>query len=274
MSNKPTNVIKNNATKRRATISNKGRFPRILKFARKSRWVSTTTKKPMGREVALSGPALATLRKNPGLIRAFFRARKYALRPYGKGKSGDVVVERLTDTSQGRRENKFYQERTGSGFRQGRTGSEFYKVTYKGRSFFAKEYKLGKTGELFIPEYDLPSAQRKAMKKTKEFLRKNKRKYPDFVVANFQLAYTGRSNALFVTDYYDLIPANKYLMPTSEKTSQQRARIEILAGELIEHGIGDVHTNTFYSPSLKKFVIVDMRDVTEDLMHNRTSGKK
>ena len=103
---------------------------------------------------------------------------------------------------------------------------------------------MGKTGELFIPEYDLPSAQRKAMKKTKEFLRKNKRKYPDFVVATFQLAYTGRSNALFVTDYYDLIPANKYLMPTSEKTSQQRARIEILAGELIEHGIGDVHTNT------------------------------
>ncbi len=221
------------------------RFPKVFTPKRNSMWVSKSTNEVLTREVAFSGPAISVFKRNPKIVQDFLRAKRFSLRPHRKAKIGEVLVENLT------------------GNVHGETGSGFYKVTYKGRSFFVKEYKFGKTGKQFVPEWDLPSAQRRAMSRAKLFLKKHKNKYPEFIVSNFHLAFTGRSSALFVMDYHDLISARNYLMPSSEKNVQMRTRIDTLAGELERIGISDIQNNTFYSPSLKKFVLVDLRNTKE-----------
>lgn len=221
------------------------RFPKVLPQRKNSRWVSKTTNEAMRKEVAISGPALSIFKKNPSIIRDFLRAKRFSLRPHGKAKIGEVLVENLT------------------GNVCGYTGSGFFKVTYRGSSLFVKEYKYGRTGKDFVPEWDLPSSQRKAINRAKLFLKKHKGKYPDFVISNFHLAFTGRSRAFFVTDFHDLIRATEYLMPSSKKNVQMRAKIDTLAEELSNIGVSDVFNNTFYSPSLKKFVLVDLRNTRE-----------
>lgn len=222
------------------------RFPKVFTPKRNSMWVSKTTNESVKREVAFSGPALSLLKKNPRILKDFLRAKRFSLRVNRKAKIGEVLVENLT------------------GNVAGETGSGFYKVTIKGRSFFVKEYKFGRTGKHFVPEWDLPSAQRKAFNRARLFLKRHKQKYPEFIVANFHLSFTGRSSALFVTDFHDLISARNYLMPSSEKNVHMRARIDTLAGELEKLGISDIINNTFYSPSLKKFVLVDLRNTKDN----------
>lgn len=222
------------------------RVPKVVQKTRPSSWV-TAARSAIPREVELSTLGQKLLAKNPKIVSDFFLAKK-RVTSENEVRVGSVRVSRVIGG--------------------GTTGTSFFKLRIGSHSFFVKEFVFGKTRPAFVPSYDLPVFQKKAITVAKSFIKRHKR-YEKFMVADFHLAFTGRNKAYLITEFMDLIPAREHLnlqfhSPSyySNLQSPEFKLVDRLVSDLYHVGVGDVWNNLYYSPKQKKYVLLDLRDLS------------
>jgi hypothetical protein len=188
-------------------------------------------------ELKLSNFGRSFFRTNPSIIVDFLRRPTLDFGEVFKSQKG-VFIRRLPKEV------------------SGLTGSAYYQVRFKGKSFFVKEIVRGKTGNLFDTELDLPSAQVRAIKQANLVLSAI-RGFEDFEVVNWHLAFVGKNKAYFVTDWHGISHGPKV---GSKKWDKDSVRIDSLSKHMRKSQVYDVlRKNIIYNKRTKKYVIIDPR---------------